>query len=118
MVVEATRSGLGTLRPMTLTLRAHTALAAVAGALAVALVAAVGPTPTALLTALAATAAVAVVATISLRALVAAPAEGAIRVGHRGHAHRESYDSVAEPAHPDTAGRVRSRAPGVPLPAA
>lgn len=102
---------------MTLSLRAHTALAAVAGVLAFAVAAAAGPNPGALLTAVAATAALAVVATVSMRALVAAPAEAAIRVGHRGHAHRESYDHVPEPTHPDTAGRVRSRAPGGVAPA-
>lgn len=103
---------------MTLSLRAHTAFVAVAGVLALAVAAAAGPNPGALLTAVAATAALAVVATVSLRALVAAPAEAAIRVGHRGHAHRESYDHLPEPTHPDTAGRVRSRAPGGVAPAA
>ena len=103
---------------MSPSLRAHTALVAVAGALAFAVAVAAGPNPGALLTAVAASAAVAVVATVSLRALVAAPAEAALRIGHRGHAHREAFDHLPEPTHPDTAGRVRSRAPGGSPPAA
>ena len=77
----------------------------------------VGPNPGALLTALAASAALAVVATVALREFVLAPAEAALRVGHRARAHRESLDRIAAPAHPDTAGRVRSRAPGGVAPA-
>lgn len=102
---------------MTLPLRAHATLVAFVGVLTVALATATGPSPSSLLAAVAASAAVAVVASVSLRALVAAPAEAAIRVGHRGHAHRESYDHTPEPTHPDTAGRVRSRAPGGSRPA-
>ena len=83
-----------------------------AGALAVVIAAAVGPTPGALLTALAASAALAVVATVALRGFVIAPAEAALQVGHRAREHRESLDRIASPLHPDTAGRVRSRAPG------
>ena len=98
--------------------RAHAALLLVASALAVAVAAAIGPNPGALLTALAASAALAVVATVALRALVVAPAEAALGVGHRAREHRESLDRIAEPAHPDTAGRVRARAPGGVAPAA
>ena len=101
-----------------LSARAHAALLLVAGVLAFALAAAVGPNPGALLTALAASAAVAVVATVAVRALIVAPAEAALRIGHRAREHRESLDRIAEPAHPDTAGRVRSRAPGGVAPAA
>ena len=95
-----------------LSAHAHAALLLVAGALTLALAAAVGPNPGALLTALAASAALAVVATVAVRALVVAPAEVALGVGHRAREHRESLDRIAEPTHPDTAGRVRSRAPG------
>lgn len=101
-----------------LSARAHAALLLVAAALAVVVAAAAGPNPGALLTAAAASAALAVVATVSWRALVVAPAEAALRIGHRGHAHREALDSQPEPSHPDTAGRTRSRAPGEVAPAA
>lgn len=96
---------------------ASAALALVAGALAFVVAAAAGPNPGALVTAVAASAAIAVVASVSWRALVVAPAEAALRIGHRGHAHRESFDHVPAPSHPDTAGRVRSRAPGGLAPA-
>lgn len=95
-----------------LSARAHTALLVAAGALAIVVAAAVGPSPTALLTALAASAALVVVATIAVREFVAVPAEAALRIGHRAREHRESLDRIASPTHPDTAGRVRSRAPG------
>jgi hypothetical protein len=98
--------------------RAHAAALLVASALAVVVAAAVGPTPGALLSALAASAALVVVATLVVRDLVLAPAEAALRVGHRAREHRESLDRIASPAHPDTAGRVRSRAPGGIAPAA
>jgi|GEM_PF-2496757 len=100
-----------------ISVRAQAALALVAGALAFVVVTAAGPNPGALLTAVAASAALAVVATVAWRSLVVAPAEAALRVGHRGHAHRESFDHVPAPTHPDTAGRVRSRAPGGVAPA-
>jgi hypothetical protein len=96
-----------------LSVRVHAALLLIAGALAVVVAAAVGPTPGALLTALAASAALAVVVTVAVRDLVIAPAEAALGVGHRAREHRESLDRIASSAHPDTAGRVRSRAPGV-----
>lgn len=92
--------------------RAHATLLLVASALAVVLAAAVGPSPAALLAAVAASAALVVVATVAVREFVAAPAEAALRIGHRAREHRESLDSIAAPTHPDTAGRVRSRAPG------
>jgi len=94
------------------TARAHAAALLVASALAVVVAAAVGPTPGALLSALAASAALVVVAAVVVRDLVLAPAEAALRVGHRAREHRESLDCIAAPTHPDTAGRVRSRAPG------
>jgi hypothetical protein len=97
--------------------RAHAVLLLVAGALAVVVAAAVGPNPGALLTALAASALV-VVVTVAIRDLVVAPPEAALRVGHRAREHRESLDHIASPTHPDTSGRVRSRAPGGISPAA
>lgn len=98
--------------------RARAALLLLAGVLALVLAAAIGPNPGALLTALAASAAVTIVATVVLREFVLAPAEAALRVGHRAREHRESLDRIAAPMHPDTAGRVRSRAPGGVAPAA
>jgi hypothetical protein len=92
--------------------RTQAALLLIGSALAVVIAAAVGPNPAALLTALAASAALVVVASVALREFVAAPAEAALGVGHRAREHRESLDRIASPAHPDTAGRVRSRAPG------
>jgi hypothetical protein len=92
--------------------RTQAALLLIGSVLAVVIAAAVGPNPAALLTALAASAALVVVASVALREFVAAPAEAALRVGHRAREHRESLDRIASPAHPDTAGRVRSRAPG------
>jgi hypothetical protein len=101
-----------------LSVRAHAALALVAGVLAVAFAAATGPNPGTLLAAVAASAALAVVATVAWRSLVVAPAEAALTVGHRARSHREAFDHEPEPSHPDTAGRVRSRAPGGAVPAA
>jgi hypothetical protein len=101
-----------------LSVRTQAALLLVASALAVVVAAAVGPSPGALLTALAASAALVVIANVALREYVAAPAEAALRIGHRAQEHRESLDRIASPTHPDTAGRVRSRAPGGVAPAA
>lgn len=98
--------------PAALTRRVQAAALLVASALAIVVAAAMGPTPGALLAALAASAALVVVATVALREFVVAPAEAALRVGHRAREHRESLDRIAAPTHPDTAGRVRSRAPG------
>ncbi|HWH97983.1 MAG TPA: hypothetical protein VNS80_06410 [Pseudolysinimonas sp.] len=98
--------------------RARAALLLVAGVLAVVVATAVGPNPGALLTALAASAALVAVATVALREIVVAPAEAALRIGRRALEHRESLDRIAAPTHPDTAGRVRSRAPGGVDPAA
>jgi hypothetical protein len=104
---------LSNLNPMSaLPIRARAALLLLGGALAVVLAAAIGPNPGALLTAIAASAAVTIVASVALREFVLAPAEAALRVGHRAREHRESLDRIAAPTHPDTAGRVRSRAPG------
>jgi len=100
-----------------LAVRARAALLLLVGVLAVALAAAIGPNPGALLTALAASAALAVAATVTLREFVLAPAEASLRVGSRAREHRESLDRIAAPTHPDTAGRVRSRAPGGVAPA-
>ena len=116
------RTFLGNLIPMpdstALAVRARAAVLLVAAALAVGVAAAVGPQPGVLLTVLAVSAAVAAVATVALRDLVLAPAEVALRIGHRAREHRESLDRIAAPAHPGTAGRVRSRAPGRCGPAA
>jgi hypothetical protein len=101
-----------------LSVRIQAALLLIASALVVVVAAAVGPNPGALLTALAASAALVVVASVALREFVAAPAEAALRVGHRAREHRESLDRTPSPSHPDTAGRVRSRAPGGVAPAA
>lgn len=86
--------------------------------LALAVVAATPATqPTALLTL--ATAAALSIAVAAIAVHVAAPPPSrALRIGHRAHSHRESLDRVAAPAHPDTAGRPRPRAPGRPLQAA
>lgn len=92
--------------------RARAALLPGASVLAVVVALAVSPNSSTLLTALAASVALAVVAGVALRTVVIAPIDAALRVGHRAREHRESLDRIAEPAHPDTAGRVRSRAPG------
>lgn len=44
--------------------------------------------------------------------VVTAPSPRALRVGARDHRHREALDRMAAPAHPNTAGRPRPRAPG------
>lgn len=97
--------------------RTQAALLVVASAFAVVVTTALGSEPAALLTALAASAALAVVATVVVRDLVLAPAAASLRVGDRAREHRESLDRIAAPTHPDTAGRVRSRAPGEVIPA-
>ena len=104
--------------PTALALRARATMLLLASAFAVVVAAAVGPSPAALLTAVAASAALVAVAAIAVRELVAPPAEAALRIGHRAREHRESLDRIAAPTHPDTAGRVRSRAPGGVDPAA
>lgn len=50
------------------------------------------------------------VITAAVLATVAPPRT--LTVGARSRAHREALSSIPEPTHPDTAGRVRSRAPG------
>ena len=39
-------------------------------------------------------------------------------VGSRAHAHREALTALPAPAHPSTAGRPRTRAPSMVVPAA
>lgn len=68
----------------------------------------------------ASTVAVSVAATLLVVALAAvAGTVGArvVTVGSRAREHRESLTSMPEPAHPDTAGRTRARAPSVVAPA-
>jgi len=66
----------------------------------------------------------AVVASIALAAmsiaitaaLVVVSATGAVRI--RAFAHRQAMTATPEPSHPDTAGRPRTRAPSLVVPAA
>jgi hypothetical protein len=68
----------------------------------------------------------AAVAAVALTALLIAALGSAVvarrprfvAVGSRDRSRREPVAAQVEPAHPDTAGRVRSRAPGRMLPAA
>ena len=57
-------------------------------------------------------------AVLATRAAVTATPRHELAVGARSRAHRESLSHQAEPAHPLTAGRPLSRAPGVASPAA
>ncbi len=75
------------------------------------------PSTLATATVLTATVLLASVAPIALAA-VRAPARVAITVGSRARAHRESLAEQAQPSHPTTAGRPRSRAPGAAASAA
>lgn len=87
------------------------AVLVVGAALGVLFAAVQAPTSGALIAAFA-TAAVTVVLLDVSRRLSVAPAEVVRHIGERSRHHRESLTRMAEPAHPDTAGRVRSRAPG------
>lgn len=40
-----------------------------------------------------------------------------LTVGARAHAHREAMNTLPAPAHPSTAGRPRTRAPSMAVPA-
>ena len=66
----------------------------------------------------------ATISAIAVSALLAARYSGALlrsrslTVGARARQHRESLTSMPEPQHPNTVGRVRSRAPGRIAPAA
>lgn len=91
--------------------RTRAAVLVVGAALGVLFAAVQAPTSGALIAAFA-TAALAIAVIGVSRQLSAAPAEVVRHVGARSRAHRESLTRMAEPAHPDTAGRVRSRAPG------
>lgn len=55
------------------------------------------------------------VACLALAVVVATP--GMLTVGSRARDHRESLSEIAAPSHPRTPGRVRSRAPGMRVPA-
>ncbi|MDM4762915.1 hypothetical protein QT381_07840 [Galbitalea sp. SE-J8] len=68
--------------------------------------------------AVAASVALLAVAGLGIRAVLATPSARAVTVGARSRAHAESVAWQVEPAHPDTAGRTRSRAPGRRRPAA
>jgi hypothetical protein len=97
---------------VTVTLRAHAALAALAGVIALAVASLAGPSTASLLAVLAATALLGAALGVALQHAVAAPTPRVAHVGARSRVHRESLDRLAAPTHPDTAGRVRSRAPG------
>jgi disulfide bond formation protein DsbB len=43
--------------------------------------------------------------------------ERELTVGARAHAHREAMSTLPAPAHPSTAGRPRTRAPSMVVPA-
>ena len=75
------------------------------------------PSTLATATVLTATVLLAGIALIALQA-VRAPAPGAITIGSRARAHRESLAEQAQPSHPTTAGRPLSRAPGAEASAA
>lgn len=62
---------------------------------------------------------VAAVATVVILSAAAALVVGAreMTVGARAHAHREAMTSLPAPAHPSTAGRPRTRAPSMAVPA-
>lgn len=68
------------------------------------------------------TAAVSIAASLIVLAVAARIVAGTagsrvVTVGARAHEHREALASMPAPAHPDTAGRTRSRAPSVVAPA-
>jgi hypothetical protein len=103
---------------VTVPVRAQSALAALAGVVALAVASLSGPSTASLVAVLAATALLGTAAAVAVQHAVAAPMPRVAHVGARSRVHRESLDRLAVPAHPDTAGRVRSRAPGEVAPAA
>lgn len=103
---------------MTGSARAQAALAGVAGLVAIAVASLAGPSTASLLAVLAATALLGTALGVAVQHAVAAPMPRVAHVGARARVHRESLDRLAAPTHPDTAGRVRSRAPGGVVPAA
>ena len=62
---------------------------------------------------------IASVATVILMAAMATLVTGSreVTVGARAHAHREAMSTLPAPAHPSTAGRPRTRAPSMVVPA-
>ena len=66
------------------------------------------------------TAVVASIAAVLIIAAVAALVTGSreLTVGSRAHAHRDALTTQPSPAHPSTAGRPRTRAPSMAVPAA
>ena len=71
--------------------------------------------PSTLLVATAAAALVSVVLVSVMASLVTGSRE--LTIGARAHAHREAMNSLPAPAHPSTAGRPRTRAPSMVVPA-
>lgn len=57
-------------------------------------------------------AALAVTALLAAITVVTVTSPRTLTVGARSRAHREALSTTPEPAHPDTAGRTRARAPG------
>jgi hypothetical protein len=84
-------------------------LAALAAILFVAL--ALGSEPTVVVIGVAA----ALLITAAMALLVTGARE--MTVGARAHAHREALSTLPAPAHPSTAGRPRTRAPSMAVPA-
>jgi hypothetical protein len=103
---------------VTVSLHARAAVAALAGVVTLAVASLAGPSTASLLAVLAATALLGVAVGVAVQHAVAAPMPRVAHVGARSRVHRESLDVIAAPTHPDTAGRVRSRAPGEVLSAA
>jgi len=69
-----------------------------------------------------ATALVAGLATLAIATVILAQRTGAlvlrVQLGTRAREHRQLVTATPSPAHPNTAGRTRSRAPGQSAPAA
>jgi len=87
--------------------------------LALAVAMAVGEaTPLAAAASVAASLLVIAAVVVASRGAVAAVPHAELAVGARSRAHRESLSRQAEPAHPLTAGRPLSRAPGAVISAA
>lgn len=83
--------------------------------LAVALV--IGSQPVDPVSALLAAAAAVVVAALAAGRMTGAAPRRTVTVGHRAREHAEPLSELARAAHPDSDGRVRSRAPGRSVPA-